>query len=176
VLVNAQYTVLDQNQASNAYNPSAVRDRIAPIATRSRKISAGNEVEAAPSPDLVAKIDNDALEASTALGLQKKSNEALRGLVSEAASDGIPPADFDLDQAVAQRVERQQKERLRILADEEAARREKTDAQIREVAKKKQEEQGQVEAARRQAFEQRPDAQKLNEQLLAVRGPGRAGE
>src|SRR5262245_20275062 len=56
----AQYTVLDQNQSSNVYNPAAVRDRIAPIEARSRKISAGNEVEAAPSPDLVAKIDSDA--------------------------------------------------------------------------------------------------------------------
>jgi len=117
-----KFTRIENEQARIDYAPESSRERVGPIADRSRKIAAGSAVAAPPSVELGEELALDLKEVNDALAAQKQTIGALRALLSEAAKDDLPPAAVELEEAIALRDEQFQKQQSDIYAEAEARR------------------------------------------------------
>jgi hypothetical protein len=148
----AQYMRVEEEQERLSYPADSVRERVEPVAERSRKVAAGGSLAAAPSDELIGKIAVDLEEADRALRAQKEVNETVRTLIAQAEADDVPAADVDLAKAMALLAERRKQEELRILTEAAAKGEALTQAQLAELAEQKAGELGAVrlEAAKKQ--------------------------
>jgi len=165
-----KYQAIVREQPVIAFDPAAVRERVAPVAKRSRELASGTEITAAPSSDVKQRIDTDIAQANVALEAQVKANQGLRAVLSEAAADGIPAANVDLEEAIELRMQRNEQARLQALEEAEARGREEAERRLREVAEREVKENTdiQIDAATR-AFDQRQATiKRLNDDLHAA--------
>jgi hypothetical protein len=148
----AQYMRVGEEQARISYPAEAVRERVEPLADRSRKIAAGSSVATAPSEELIGKIAVDIEEADRTLRAQKQVNETVHAIIAQAEADDISAADVDLAKAMALLAERRKQEELEILTAAAAKGEALTKTQLTELAEQKAGELGAVrlEAAKKQ--------------------------
>jgi hypothetical protein len=165
-----KYEIIERQHPAPVFETAAVRTLLASVAERSRELAAQPSVASGPSQELKQSVDTAIAETTAALKSQLASNQALGALVAEATADGVPPADVDIKQALALRVQRAEQVRQAALAEAEELGRRKAEQEIREIAAREAEENKEIEVtAATRAFDQQQETiKRLHEQREAA--------